>query len=170
MVVRIPSYSSRFNSEMTQSIPKCVNDVILFESYVTNVFIQKHNLVFSKFIQMKPKNEELKRSDQQTGNKEENDFQGYPLYPDSEDIYNNSQEEKDINPEDTSNMKESDKRYKVGTTNEKYLTDDASGNNLDIPGAELDDEQEDIGGEDEENNYYSLGGEDHDDLEEDKGE
>lgn len=37
---------------------------------------------------------------------------------------------------------------------------------LDIPGAELDDEQEQIGEEDEENNYWSLGGDDHDDLEE----
>jgi len=32
---------------------------------------------------------------------------------------------------------------------------------LDIPGSELDDHQENIGSEDEENNYYSLGGEDH---------
>lgn len=32
------------------------------------------------------------------------------------------------------------------------------GDNLDIPGAELDDDMEDIGEEDEENNYYSLGG------------
>ena len=39
---------------------------------------------------------------------------------------------------------------------------------LDVPGAELDDTQEAIGSEDEENNYYSLGGDDHEDLEEDK--
>jgi hypothetical protein len=44
------------------------------------------------------------------------------------------------------------------------------GDDLDIPGAELDDTDELIGEEDEENNYYSLGGEDHEDLEEDKGE
>jgi hypothetical protein len=41
---------------------------------------------------------------------------------------------------------------------------------LDVPGSELDDADEKIGEEDEENNYYSLGGDDHDDLEEDKGE
>jgi hypothetical protein len=40
---------------------------------------------------------------------------------------------------------------------------------LDIPGAELDDKQEEIGSEDEENNYYSIGGDNHNDLEEDKG-
>jgi hypothetical protein len=34
----------------------------------------------------------------------------------------------------------------------------------------LDDRQEFIGSEDEENNYYSLGVDDHNDLEEDKGE
>jgi hypothetical protein len=39
---------------------------------------------------------------------------------------------------------------------------------VDIPGAELDDKQEE-GSEDEENNYYSIGGDNHNDLEEDKG-
>ena len=37
---------------------------------------------------------------------------------------------------------------------------------LDIPGAELDDENEALGEEDEENNYYSLGGDNHENLEE----
>ncbi|WP_410686314.1 hypothetical protein [Chryseobacterium sp. R2A-55] len=37
---------------------------------------------------------------------------------------------------------------------------------LDVPGSELDDEQEQIGEEDEENNYWSLGGENHENLEE----
>ena len=50
------------------------------------------------------------------------------------------------------------------------MDDEYSKNDLDIPGAEMDDLQEDIGSEDEENNYYSLGGEDHVDLEEDQGE
>ncbi|HEX7844783.1 MAG TPA: hypothetical protein VF476_03220, partial [Chitinophagaceae bacterium] len=35
---------------------------------------------------------------------------------------------------------------------------DASGHDLDVPGAEADDENEEIGEEDEENNSYSLGG------------
>ena len=39
-----------------------------------------------------------------------------------------------------------------------------------MPGSELDDEQEQIGNEDEENNYYSLGGDDHNDLEENLGD
>jgi hypothetical protein len=52
--------------------------------------------------------------------------------------------------------------------NEKDFKDDVSGNDLDIPGSELDDDQENIGSEDEENNYYSLGGDNHENLDEDK--
>ena len=46
---------------------------------------------------------------------------------------------------------------------------DFTGSSLDVPGSELDDDAEDIGEEDEENNYYSLGGDNHEDLEENKG-
>jgi hypothetical protein len=42
-----------------------------------------------------------------------------------------------------------------------------SGDDLDVPGAELDDEDEATGSEDEENNSYSIGGDNHEDLEED---
>jgi len=52
--------------------------------------------------------------------------------------------------------------------NEKDFKDDVSGADLDIPGAELDDQQENVGSEDEENNYYSIGGDNHNDLEESK--
>jgi hypothetical protein len=38
---------------------------------------------------------------------------------------------------------------------------------LDIPGSELDDDNESLGEEDEENNYYSLGGDNHENLEDD---
>ncbi len=43
------------------------------------------------------------------------------------------------------------------------------GDDLDIPGAEEDDDNEEIGEEDEENNYYSLGGDAHENLDEDRG-
>ena len=39
---------------------------------------------------------------------------------------------------------------------------------LDIPGSDLDDNEEELGEEDEENNYYSLGGDRHGNLEEDQ--
>ncbi|MEO8472079.1 MAG: hypothetical protein ABI477_07795 [Chryseolinea sp.] len=44
---------------------------------------------------------------------------------------------------------------------------DFAGKDLDVPGSELDDNEEMNGSEDEENNSYSLGGDDHNDLEED---
>jgi hypothetical protein len=90
---------------------------------------------------------------------------GYPIYPPKEDIYSKYQEETDINPEDISKTKEFD--YSNGENNELDFNINLSGRNLDIPGTELDDDQEDIGSEDEENNYYSIGGDDHNNLEED---
>jgi len=50
----------------------------------------------------------------------------------------------------------------------RTTTLDFTGNDLDVPGSELDDESESVGSEDEENNSYSLGGDDHDELEESK--
>jgi hypothetical protein len=43
---------------------------------------------------------------------------------------------------------------------------DFAGKDLDVPGSELDDAQEARGSEDEENNPYSIGGDNHDKLEE----
>jgi hypothetical protein len=93
---------------------------------------------------------------------------GYPDYPASEDIYSKFQEERDINPEDISQTKETN--YRSRKKNKADSSEDLSGSDLDVPGAELDDNQESIGSEDEENNYYSLGGDNHNDLEEDKGD
>lgn len=87
-----------------------------------------------------------------------NKFPGYPTYPKSEDIYQKEKEESDLNPEDLSQKKE-----------RKSSGNEAIGAGLDVPGSELDDAQEATGNEDEENNYYSLGGDDHNDLEEDNG-
>ncbi len=43
--------------------------------------------------------------------------------------------------------------------NERSSGNSKSGSDLDVPGAEADDDNEDIGEEDEENNSYSIGGE-----------
>ena len=115
---------------------------------------------------MKEKDDNTKLPDRQAGNEENNNLLGYPIYPASEDIYSKYHEEKNINPEDISKIKESNENDNVGTGNEKDFYDAVSGNELDVPGSELDDEQENIGSEDEENNYYSLGGDDHTDLDE----
>lgn len=94
------------------------------------------------------------------------DFPGYPEHASKEDIYQQQKEEADINPERISEIKSPNEE--PGTKNEKNFEDDMSGDDLDVPGSELDDQQENIGSEDEENNYYSLGGDNHNDLEEDK--
>ncbi|PSL35535.1 hypothetical protein [Chitinophaga ginsengisoli] len=98
---------------------------------------------------------------------EDEKFPGYPAYPASEDItYRGEQEELDV-----------EKVTRSSRINNE-LARDSSGNpsdqdeeeGLDVPGADLDDDNERIGEEDEENNYYSLGGDRHEDLEEDNDE
>ena len=72
---------------------------------------------------------------------------GYPLYPASEDIYNRGKKVENLD-----------------------FDEDDVDNDLDVPGAELDNRQERIGSEDEENNYYCIGVDNHNDLEEDHGD
>jgi hypothetical protein len=118
---------------------------------------------------MKKQDKQINLPAQQADKKGKTDLPGYPLYPAGEDIFSKSKEEGNINPEDISQIKESSDNSKAGKSNEKDFVEDESGSDLDVPGSELDDAQEKIGSEDEENNYYSLGGDDHNDLDEDKG-
>ncbi|QSB28208.1 hypothetical protein [Flavobacterium sp. CLA17] len=77
-------------------------------------------------------------------------------YPASEDIYNKEEKTKDIDPDHITNGKTIDE--KEGEWNENSFNIDKenqTGEDLDVPGSELDDQQEEIGSEDEENNYYS---------------
>ena len=100
--------------------------------------------------------------------KSDKEFPGYPKYAPSEDIYNQYKEEQDIDPENIGQMKEVNDVPEM--MNEKSFEDDLVGDDLDVPGSELDDMAEEIGSEDEENNYYSIGGDNHNDLEEQKGD
>ena len=104
-----------------------------------------------------------------------NSYPGYPAYPAGDDIYSRFKKDELIDPEEAAELQDSMDKAKVYTRNEKDFDDDVSGyrsvgDNLDVPGSELDNQQENIGSEDEENNYYSLGGDNHNDLEEDRGE
>lgn len=92
---------------------------------------------------------------------------GYPKYPENEDIYNQFDKEFDINPENTAVNKPFEIVDEDPEWNETDIDLDHIGEDLDVPGAELDDEQEDLGSEDEENNYYSIGDDDDNDLKED---
>jgi hypothetical protein len=100
-------------------------------------------------------------------NKMESDMRGYPLYPDTEDVFAKDKEEKDIDPEDVTKKKTNNVTKDSG--GDKVYVDDETGEDLDVPGNEADEKEENAGSEDEENNFYSLGGDDHNDLEEDKG-
>ena len=75
---------------------------------------------------------------------QENAYPKNVEYPASEDIFNKDEKE----------------NYHL-EGDEETLEED-----LDVPGSELDNADEAIGAEDEENNYYSLGGDNHDNLEE----
>ena len=96
-----------------------------------------------------------KKNKKQTESFPENQKFPLPIYNKEDDIYNKEKEEH-LEDEDQPVKRKSGKM------------DKDVGEDLDIPGAELDDANEKIGEEDEENNYYSLGGDNHDDLEEDK--
>lgn len=83
------------------------------------------------------------------------DAPGYPPYPSDEDIYRQEDELGDADPEDPSQSKQGN----VSDPDAPNESDDEKsrmGDDLDVPGAELDDTDESIGEEDEENNYYSL--------------
>lgn len=77
-------------------------------------------------------------------------------YPSKDDIYNRAEKEGDIDPDDLSKTKSPNE--KPGKKNEKTFEEDMTGEDLDIPGNEPDEEAQGNGEEDEENNYYSLGG------------
>ncbi|MBC9931672.1 hypothetical protein [Chitinophaga qingshengii] len=121
-----------------------------------------------------------KQQDPKKKKKEEEEFPGYPEYPASEDIMNreNRTNEVDLNIDDLTGSfrhnselpPEKGKSPSRSGEQEETWRQDKTGDDLDVPGAELDDEEEAIGEEDEENNLYSLGGDRHRDLEEDNGE
>jgi hypothetical protein len=96
-----------------------------------------------------------KKITKQSGKDKPAPVYGNPEYSAADDIYN---KEKRID------LSDSDEQPVKG------ITSSNTGEDLDIPVAGLDDRDEIIGEEDEENNYYSLGGDDHEDLEEDKGD
>jgi hypothetical protein len=94
------------------------------------------------------------KRDQKSEHRDDDKKFPLPIYNAADDIYNREKEQPLKDEGDVEEIK--------SDNNAKDPEDD-----LDIPGAELDDKYEAIGEEDEENNYYSLGGDRHDDLEED---
>ena len=97
-----------------------------------------------------------KKRKQEPDRSEEDKKFPLPVYKKEDDIYSREKEEPFENEGPPG-------KTKAGRSGKN------PGEDLDVPGTELDDADEVIGEEDEENNYYSLGGDNHDDLEEDKG-
>lgn len=115
-----------------------------------------------------------------------NDYPGYPHRPPGEDITRNNEKvspdtegkpqstqnapadnsENDINAEDLAALEQEDQNIVAtrlddtdddGTPLNEETDNKDIGADLDVPGSELDDDNEAVGEEDEENNYYSLG-------------
>ena len=121
-------------------------------------------------MKMKKESDNLNLPDSRGDRIDQDDLNGYPEYPASEDIYQQFEEEKELDPENITTKKVILEEGEFKSMNEKDYHDDITGNDLDIPGSKMDDNLENAGIEDEENDYYSLGGDDHNDLEEDQGE
>lgn len=116
----------------------------------------------------------------ESNDKEQEDFPGYPEYPSGEDIMSKRNRDMEVDVDmnaltgsfrhNSELPSEKKKRAEGDDEQEETWRKDKVGDDLDVPGSELDDEEEAIGQEDEENNIYSIGGDRHQDLEEDNGE
>jgi hypothetical protein len=63
---------------------------------------------------------------------------GYPSYPSADDIYKRGKKVMSLNPENLAKNKA--RNEKRGSRNEKDFEEDMSGDDLDVPGSELDDQ------------------------------
>lgn len=91
-----------------------------------------------------------------------------PLLPDSVDAGEEEYSPSDLLPEEKNMLEAEGLSEDMGedeALRSRVWDVDVSGDDLDVPGSELDDEAEEVGEEDEENNLYSLGGDRHEDLE-----
>jgi hypothetical protein len=95
----------------------------------------------------KPFEDELKDGPMDDDHKNDIDAQ-------EKDMLDNAGHDADDNPMHHADLDDTDNEGEL--LNEKTSATDRSGSDLDVPGSEDDDENEDIGEEDEENNSYSL--------------
>jgi len=127
----------------------------------------KNIYALNLIMMMEKQTNKLRESRKRIINQGKQSLLGNPMYSTLvDDVYEFWKTKSDINPEDIS--KHQAPNEELGTFNEKGFEDDVSGSDLDIPGFELNNQQENIGNGDEENNHYSLGGDAHNDLKEDK--
>jgi hypothetical protein len=89
--------------------------------------------------------------------------QNQPAEENNDDLNIRSGTDADVNDDDLAVLNSTNDE--IGTP--QNVSSEDLNTDLDIPGSELDDDNESIGEEDEENNYYSLGGDRHESQEED---
>jgi hypothetical protein len=126
------------------------------------------------------------KSKKKRATKRQDEFPGYPKYPASDDIMNRNERvsldsevpiegaeglelqntlppeniNQTPNPPRQPDPLDPEKDTKSDDLKDRIYPVDFSGKDLDVPGAELDDESEETGSEDEENNLYSRGNDD----------
>jgi hypothetical protein len=154
-----------------------------------NLEFRYEKAIMKKRSTAKKENKGRKRNTtgRKTRTTKQESFPGYPPYPphddimhqservngDVEDVLNKvyptgnvsaSQDGSELSKDDLEALSEQNIRHGDDEELRKRTTPvDFAGDDLDVPGAELDDESESRGSEDEENNLYSLGGDDQDD-------
>lgn len=109
---------------------------------------------------MKEKNDNEHQSSKNGTRNETENLEGYPIYPENEDIYNRFKKFRELKPDEIAIIKESDTN--LISSNNVIVEDDLIGSNLDIAEKELDLKQETIELENEEKNYFGLNNEDTD--------
>jgi hypothetical protein len=100
--------------------------------------------------------------------KNHKDLDGDSQYDSQTDISPKFEEEQDLTQAQIERFND-ENETSAGFSFRGVRKDDID-NDLDVPGAEMDNNDEEIGHEDEENNYYSIGGDDHNSLEEHQGD
>ena len=117
---------------------------------------------------MKNKDDPKNLFARQKDNQEITNKEGYPLYPSIDDIYSKYHEEKSLDPDRIARAEDSADVEEYIISDESDFNNELNDKALDVSKLELDDYGGNIGDEDEENDYYSLGGDDHNDLEEEQ--
>jgi hypothetical protein len=119
---------------------------------IAHVMIQ-----FTKTITMSYK-------EQKPGKDKEEQFPGYPSHPPGEDIYKHEEKVGRIDADEDGLITHTGKLVTENANDETSIA------GLDVPGADLDADKEALGQGDEENQYFSLGGENHEGLEEQRSD
>lgn len=101
--------------------------------------------------------EEQKKKPVKKEKEEPANLEGYPTYEPEEDVYKQFSKKK-FPTSEVNTYSGANKELPIDKIiSNQENSSETMGQDLDVPGAEQDDQQESLGSEDEENNFYSLG-------------